>query len=223
MLPLLTEQFHLMPAINSKLHVLLVQFIYLTLRQLEIGTQQTSLTSTLRRLGKEICRGSPESPEEQANIAKQKSAIFFKSPNLRIRFLSMLIVLKTISQADYLAQAFYTLHKDLKSDEGKALFLEYQALPVVLNHLRTSSKGLLSAALDIRLQMSMETRMRHFPNVSLLLQNPKLEVLLLEKISIILQKLTTIKENKKLFELLTMHLIIQEMHRTADPDHTFLS
>lgn len=59
--------------------------------------------------------------------------------------------------ADYLAQAFYSLHKDLKSDEGKALFLEYQALPVVLNHLRTSSKGLLSAALDILLQMSVET------------------------------------------------------------------
>ncbi|MBN3274840.1 CC138 protein, partial [Polyodon spathula] len=223
LLPLLTEQLHLMPAINSKLHILL----------------QTSLTSTMRRLGKEIYRGAiiqgePESSEEQANVAKQKSAIFFKSPNLHIRFVSTLIVLKTISQADYLAQAFYTLHKDLKSDEGKALFLEYQALPVVLNHLRTSSKGLLSAALDILLQMSMETRLLNpfleacsneefFRTFSLLLRNPKLEVLLLEKISIILQKLTKIKKNKKLFELFTMHLMIQEMHRTADPDHTFLS
>lgn len=57
----------------------------------------------MRRLGKEIYRGAiiqgePESSEEQANLAKQKSAIFFKSPNLRIRFLSTLIVLKTISQ-----------------------------------------------------------------------------------------------------------------------------
>ncbi|MGH0135132.1 UNVERIFIED_CONTAM: hypothetical protein FKN15_032411 [Acipenser sinensis] len=239
LLPLLTEQLHLMPAVNSKLHILLVKFIYWTLRQLEIGTQQTSLTSTMRRLGKEIYRGAiiqgePESSEEQANLAKQKSAIFFKSPNLRIRFLSTLIVLKTISQADYLAQAFYSLHKDLKSDEGKALFLEYQALPVVLNHLRTSSKGLLSAALDILLQMSVETRLLNpflescsneafFRTFSLLLRNPKLEVLLLEKISIILQKLTKIKRNKKLFELFSMHLMIQEMHRTVDPDHTFLS
>ncbi|RXM30433.1 Coiled-coil domain-containing protein 138 [Acipenser ruthenus] len=239
LLPLLTEQLHLMPAVNSKLHVLLVKFIYWTLRQLEIGTQQTSLTSTMRRLGKEIYRGAIiqgelESSEEQANLAKQKSAIFFKSPNLRIRFLSTLIVLKTISQADYLAQAFYSLHKDLKSDEGKALFLEYQALSVVLNHLRTSSKGLLSAALDILLQMSVETRLLNpflescsneafFRTFSLLLRNPKLEVLLLEKISIILQKLTKIKRNKKLFELFSMHLMIQEMHRTVDPDHTFLS
>ncbi|KAJ7406949.1 E3 SUMO-protein ligase RanBP2-like isoform X3 [Willisornis vidua] len=58
---------------------------------------------------------------------------------------------------DYLAQAFDSLRVDLKTDEGKALFLEYQCVPVVLSHLKVSSRGLLSSALDGLLQMTMES------------------------------------------------------------------
>lgn len=59
--------------------------------------------------------------------------------------------------ADYLAQAFDSLCLDLKTDEGKALFLEYQAVPVILGHLRISSKGLLSGVIDSLLQMAVES------------------------------------------------------------------
>lgn len=59
--------------------------------------------------------------------------------------------------ADYLAQAFDSLCLDLKTDEGKALFLEYQAVPVILKHLRISSKGLLSNVIDSLLQMTVES------------------------------------------------------------------
>lgn len=58
---------------------------------------------------------------------------------------------------DYLAQAFDSLRIDLKTDEGKALFLEYQCVPVILSHLKVSSRGLLSSALDGLLQMTMES------------------------------------------------------------------
>lgn len=59
--------------------------------------------------------------------------------------------------ADYLAQAFDSLCLDLKTDEGKTLFLEYQAIPVILKHLRISSKGLLSNVIDSLLQMTVES------------------------------------------------------------------
>lgn len=59
--------------------------------------------------------------------------------------------------ADYLAQAFDRLCMDLKTDEGKALFLEYQAVPIILNHIKISSKGLLSSAIDSLLQMTTES------------------------------------------------------------------
>lgn len=58
---------------------------------------------------------------------------------------------------DYLAQAFESLRVDLKTDEGKALFLEYQCVPVILSHLKISSTSLLSSALDGLLQMTMES------------------------------------------------------------------
>lgn len=59
--------------------------------------------------------------------------------------------------ADYLAQAFDSLCMDLKRDEGKALFLDYQAVPIILSHIRISSKGLLSNAIDSLLQMTTES------------------------------------------------------------------
>ena len=63
--------------------------------------------------------------------------------------------------ADLLAQAFDSLCLDLKADEGKNLFLECQAVPVVLSHLKVSSKGLLSSAIDSLLQMTVESSECH--------------------------------------------------------------
>ncbi|XP_006760295.2 PREDICTED: coiled-coil domain-containing protein 138 [Myotis davidii] len=135
--------------------------------------------------------------------------------------------------ADYLAQAFDSLCLDLKTDEGKILFLEYQAVPVILNHLRISSKGLLSNVIDSLLQMTVESKSLQpfleacsntlfFRTCSVLLRTPKLDLQILEKLSIILQKLSKIKSNKKFFELFTIHLMLQEIQRTTHPEHAFL-
>ncbi|MEJ1288250.1 coiled-coil domain containing 138 [Cricetulus griseus] len=110
-------------------------------------------------------------------------------------------------KADYLAQAFDSLCLDLKTDEGKTLFLEYQAVPVILKHLRISSKGLLSNAIDSLLQMTVESKSLQpfleacsnslfFRTCSVLLRTPKLDLHILEKLSIILQKLSKIKSTK---------------------------
>ncbi|XP_070428046.1 coiled-coil domain-containing protein 138 isoform X13 [Equus przewalskii] len=125
--------------------------------------EHTTMTSTLRRLGEDlfkgvVTKGMPDNSSEHSVENKPKTAAFFKSSNLPVRFLSTLIVLKTVTQADYLAQAFDSLCLDLKTDEGKVLFLECQAVPVVLSHLRISSKGLLSNVIDSLLQMSVESR-----------------------------------------------------------------
>ncbi|XP_067842270.1 coiled-coil domain-containing protein 138-like isoform X2 [Heptranchias perlo] len=238
-LPLITAQIHLMPSGDIKLQLTLVKFIYWALRHIDReGTQQTLITSTMRRLGEELFRGTvtqivQESPSESVAEAKPKASAFFRSSDLNVRFLSALSILKTITQVDYLAQAFDILLVDLKTDEGKALFLEYQAVQIILCYLKPSSKSLLYSAVDIILQMTMESRyLQHFLEAcsnetwfcacSMLLRNSKLEVQILEKLSVILQKLSKIKNNKKLFELFTIHILIQELHRTADPEHTFL-
>nr|XP_024645518.1 coiled-coil domain-containing protein 138 isoform X2 [Macaca nemestrina] len=162
LLPLMTEQLQWMPFVNTKLHEPFVKFIYWSLRQLDAGTQHSTMTSTLRRLGEDIfkgvvTKGIQDSSPQHSVENKPKTAAFFKSSNLPLRFLSTLIVLKTVTQADYLAQAFDSLCLDLKTEEGKTLFLEYQAVPVILSHLRISSKGLLSNVIDSLLQMTVES------------------------------------------------------------------
>ncbi|KAM6382278.1 coiled-coil domain-containing protein 138 isoform 2-T2 [Alca torda] len=238
LLPLAAEQLQWMPFVNPKLHMPVIKFIYWTIRQLDIGIQHATMTSTIRRLGEDIfkgivSKGNPHSSSEQATESKSKSAAFFKSSCMPLRFLSTLIVLKTVTQVDYLAQAFDSLRTDLKTDEGKALFVEYQSVPVVLSHLKVSSRGLLPSALDGLLQMTTESdslqpfleacsNESFFRTCSVLLRSSKLDIQILEKLCAILQKLSRIKSNKKMFELFALHQMIQELRRTTNPDHAFL-
>ncbi|XP_057900434.1 coiled-coil domain-containing protein 138 [Melospiza georgiana] len=238
LLPTAAEQLQWMPYVNPKLHVSVIKFIYWSIRQLDTDTQHTAMRSTMRRLGEDIfkgivSKGNPQSSSEQPTESKSKSAAFFKSLCMPLRFLSTLIVLKTVKQVDYLAQAFESLRADLKTDEGKALFLEYQCVPVVLSHLKVSSTSLLSRALDGLLQMTMESgslqpfleacsNESFFQTCSVLLRSSKLDIAVLEKLCVILQKLSRIKSNKKLFEMFGLHRMFQELRRTVDPGHTFL-
>ncbi|NXU84417.1 CC138 protein, partial [Xiphorhynchus elegans] len=238
LLPIATEQLQWMPYVNSKLHVPVIKFIYWSIRQLDTDIQHATMRSTMRRLGEDIFKGIVSKANlhgfsEQSAESKPKSAAFFKSSSMPLRFLSTLIVLKTVTQVDYLAQAFDSLRVDLRTDEGKALFLEYQCVPVVLSHLKVSSRGLLSSALDGLLQMTMESDSLQpfleacsdesfFQTCSVLLRSSKLDVPVLEKLCVILQKLSRIKSNKKMFELFGLHQMIKELHRTTNPDHTFL-
>ncbi|NXN99939.1 CC138 protein, partial [Rhinopomastus cyanomelas] len=237
LLPIATEQLQWMPFVNPNIHMSVIKFIYWSICQLDTGVQHATMTSTMRRLGEDIfkgvvSKGNPHS-SAQSTESKSKSAAFFKSSCLPLRFLSTLIVLKTLTQVDYLAQAFNSLCTDLKTDEGKALFLEYQSVPVVLSHLKVSSRGLLSGALDGLLQMTMESdtlqpfleacsNESFFRTCSVLLQDSKLDIHVLEKLCVILQNLSRIKSNKKMFEMFALHHMIQDLRRTANPDHAFL-
>ncbi|XP_022522990.2 coiled-coil domain-containing protein 138 isoform X3 [Astyanax mexicanus] len=223
-LPVLVEQLH---QAEPSLQLPLLRFIYCTLTQLEHSSQHPPLTSTLRRLGEEVSRGPGDG-------SKTRVCPLFRTACLHTRFLSTLIILKTISQADVLAQALDILHGDVKTDEGQALFLKYRALVAVLAVLRAGSPGLLAPAVDVLLQMSSESlhqpvflescsSEQFFRCVSLLLRNPRLNLGLVEKLSVLLQKLSSIRKNRRLFEVSSLHLFLQEMHRTADPTRAFLT
>ncbi|XP_077152693.1 coiled-coil domain-containing protein 138 [Ranitomeya variabilis] len=232
-LPVLVEQFQWMPLVSSKLHFSFMRFSYWTLRQLENRTQST-LTSTIRRLGEETFKGVAYHPGEESMMEdKPRSVAFFKSNNFPLRFISTLVILKTVTQVDYLAQALDSLCMDLKSDEGRTLFLEYRAVPIVVDLLHVSNRGLISSVLDILLQLSMETRFLQpflescstesfFCTCAALLKDAKVDVQILEKLSIVLQKLSKVRSNKKLFEIFSIPQVIQELQRTANPDHAFL-
>nr|XP_048712522.1 coiled-coil domain-containing protein 138 isoform X7 [Caretta caretta] len=179
LLPIVAEQLQWMPFVNPKLHMPVIKFIYWAIRQLDCGTQHSTMTSTMRRLGEDIfkgivTKGNQHGSSEQSAESKPKTAAFFKSSILPLRFVSTLIVLKTVTQ------------------------------------------GFLQPFLEACSNVSF------FRTCSVLLRNPKLDLLILEKLSIILQKLSRIKSNKKMFELFTIHLMIQDLQRTTHPNHAFL-
>uniref|UniRef100_A0A8C9BXI4 Coiled-coil domain containing 138 n=1 Tax=Phocoena sinus TaxID=42100 RepID=A0A8C9BXI4_PHOSS len=229
LLPVMTEQLQWMPFVNAKLHEPFVKFMYWSLRQLDAGTQATG-EDILKGV---VTKGLQGNSLEHSMESKPKTVAFFKSSSLPLRFLSTLIPLCGALSTDSLARALDSLCLDLKADEGKSLFLEYPAVPVVLSHLRVPSKGLLSCVVDSLPQTTVESRFpQPFPQVcgcslffrtcSVPLRGPKLDLHVLEKLSSILQKLSNIKGNKKLFELFTVHLMLQEIQRTTHPEHAFL-
>ncbi|XP_072477924.1 coiled-coil domain-containing protein 138 isoform X2 [Notamacropus eugenii] len=178
LLPVIAEQLQWMPFVNLKLHLPVIKFIYWSIRQLDYGTQHSTMTATMRRLGEELFKGvtagTHDASPELFVATKPKTAVFFKSQNLSLRFLSTLIVLQTVTQ------------------------------------------GFLQPFLEAC------SNVLFFRTCSVLLRHPKLDLPILEKLSIILQKLSKIKSNKKLFELFTLHLMLHEIQRTANPEHIFL-
>uniref|UniRef100_A0A3P8XVU0 Coiled-coil domain-containing protein 138 n=1 Tax=Esox lucius TaxID=8010 RepID=A0A3P8XVU0_ESOLU len=134
--------------------------------------------------------------------------------------------------ADVVAQVLDSLHSDLVCVDVRGLFLRHGGMSVLLALLRCGKVG-LQTSIDILLQLSGESRYQHeflsacstedfFRMAALLVKKPRLELPLLEKLSIILQKLSKIRKNRRLFELCSLHLLLQEMHRSTDPTHTFL-
>ncbi|XP_040406485.1 E3 SUMO-protein ligase RanBP2-like isoform X21 [Cygnus olor] len=237
LLHMVTGQLQWMPFVDPKLHMPVIQFIYWSLRQINTGSKHASMTSTMERLGEVIFKGVVHKGylqkwSEKSTQSKPKTALFFKSSFMPLRFLSTLILLETAKRVSYLTRAFHSLCVDLKTDEGKMLFLQYQCVPVILSHLTISRKCLLSGALDALIEMARSSDKSHlqlfleycstesvFRACSALLQNPRLDICFSKKICSMLRKLSEIKSNKKMFELFALPKVIKELLRTTHPDH----
>lgn len=233
------------PGQNLRISLPCIQFIYWSLVHVENGpgSQKSSLSSTLRRLGEEMYRAKtvrfsdtgPDSlPLSPVKPEKVKDTIYFRSTNLHVRLLSSFIILKTLSQVDLLAHVFDVLRNDLKSDIAKELYLYYQATPVILMYLKPVNKAFMGAAMDIFLQMSSDSVFQQpflegcsnetwFRTIAMVLRAPSQDYKVLEKLSIILQKLSKMKSNRKYFEVYTIVAIIQELLRGCATEQAFLA
>ncbi|XP_046869762.1 coiled-coil domain-containing protein 138-like isoform X1 [Hypomesus transpacificus] len=238
-LPLLVEQLQLTSGSDPSLILPLLRLIYQALRQLDSTTQPVTLCSTLRRLGEEVSRPpalQPSGPPDLSGALRPRGPTrttpLYRSPCPHTRLLSALIVLRTVTQADVLAQALDSIHGELACEQSRGLFLHHAGLPVLLTLLR-GGRGGPHAPVDILLLLASPSRFLSpfleacssedfFRTAALLLRSSRLALPLLEKLSILLQKLSTLRKNKRLFELCSLHLLLQEMLRTTDPTHTFL-
>ncbi|KAM6970565.1 coiled-coil domain-containing protein 138 [Aplochiton taeniatus] len=245
-LPQLADQLHQSSGSEPSLVLPLLRFTYWTLRQMDSNTQAVALSSTLRRIGEEVSR-PPAAPQLSAPDPHQPeggpgalskprgtptTAPLYRSPCSHTRLLSALIVLRTVTQADVLAQVLDSLHSGLVCVETRGLFLHYGGVCVLLTLLR-AGRGGLHTPIDILLQLTAQSRFlgpfleacsceEFFRLASQLLKRPRLELPWLEKLSILLQKLSNVRKNRRFFEVSSLHLQIQELQRTTDPTHTFL-
>ncbi|VDI66223.1 Hypothetical predicted protein [Mytilus galloprovincialis] len=246
-LPTSVDMLREFPPNNFRISLPCLQFIYWSLINVEqaSGQQKSNLSSTLRRLGEELYRSKTvkfmdvssdksDFPLSPTKLDKSKDGIYFRSSNQHVRLLSSLIILKTLSQVDLVAHVFDVLKNDLKSDVCKELFLYYQATPVVLQYLKPINKAFMGAAMDIFLQLSADTPFQTpflescgneqwFRTVAMVLRAPTQDNKLLEKLSIILQKLSKFKTNKRFFDVYTIVGIIQEILRGCSTDQAFLA
>ncbi|OWF47641.1 coiled-coil domain-containing protein 138-like [Mizuhopecten yessoensis] len=235
------------PGHNLRISLPCIQFIYWSLVHIEqgSGSQKSSLSSTLRRLGEEMYRAKTvrfsdtdktldSTPLPLVKLDKNKDTVYFRSTNLHVRLLSSLIILKTLSQVDLLAHVFDVLRNDLKSDIAKELYLYYHATPVILMYLKPVNKAFMGAAMDIFLHMSSDSPFQQsflegcsnetwFRTIAMVLRAPSQDYKVLEKLSIILQKLSKMKSNRKYFEVYTIVAIIQELLRGCATDQAFLA
>ncbi|XP_062513554.1 coiled-coil domain-containing protein 138-like [Corticium candelabrum] len=247
-LPRLSYLLPLLPSGNSKLHYPCLQFIFWSLVHLEGGEQKISLMSTYRRIGEELFRPtcqkvsatdtsvvlSSTGSRHSERSEESRRTNFFQSQSLHVRMLSTLIILKTLTQVDHLAYVFDSLRSELKDDTAKDLFLQHNGVAVLLPYIKATQKGLLAGAVDVFLQLSMESSLlprflescsneEFFHSCSTLLRDSKLDTKLQEKLCIILQRLSKIRSNHKLFEMFQLGSLLHDMLRSASSDDAFLT
>uniref|UniRef100_A0A3B4UKH4 Coiled-coil domain containing 138 n=1 Tax=Seriola dumerili TaxID=41447 RepID=A0A3B4UKH4_SERDU len=243
-LPLLADQLYHTPLSEPDLLLSLLRFIHWALRYMDKSTQHLALSATLRRIGEEVSKPAAQSTVLQyedldlpKSCSEAASGTFrnwhlYQSPCPHTRILSNLIILRTVTQADVLAQALDSLHTELMSEESRGLFNHYGGVCVLLTVLR-ASRGGLHTPIDILMQLTEQSRYLNpfleacsceefFRTASQLLKHPRLELPLLEKLSILLQKLSSIRKNRRLFELSSLHHQIQELYHKTNHTHTFL-
>ncbi|XP_069554591.1 coiled-coil domain-containing protein 138-like isoform X2 [Brachyistius frenatus] len=238
-LPLLADQLHHTSLSEPDLLLDLLRLIYWTLRHLDNSTQHVALSATLRRIGEEVSRPSvpqredPDLPKSRIEPAGYFRILpLYQSPCPHTRILSTLIILCTITQADVLAQVLDSLHAELMCEKSRGLFIHYEGVRALLSMVR-SGCAVLHTPIDILMQLTEQSRYLNafletcsckefFRTASQLLKNPRLELPSLEKLSILLQKLSTIRKNRHLFELSSLHLQVKELLHKTNPTHTFL-
>nr|XP_038022193.1 uncharacterized protein LOC113841828 isoform X3 [Anas platyrhynchos] len=106
LLPMVTGQLQWMPFVDPKLHMSVIQFIYWSLRQIDTGSQDASMTATMERLAEVILKGAVQKGSMQkwtkkSTRSKPKAAHFFKSSSMPLRFLSTLVVLRTAKRSKF--------------------------------------------------------------------------------------------------------------------------
>lgn len=194
------------------------KFIYAVLQSLQANHQRSQHTATLRRLGEQIY-----GPRHQMASYSDTECLM----------LSALIILHTPLPVDQLAHALETIRNQVKNEVGRGLFLKYSGPAAITPFLRPTNKALQNKSLDIHIQMCVESAFLDnflenlgndlwFRTVSLTFKDGLEADRTAEKLSVLLQKLSKDKRNKKFFDAFGFLKITENLLKSC-ADQGFLA
>ncbi|CAD5122530.1 unnamed protein product [Dimorphilus gyrociliatus] len=194
------------------------KFIYAILQSLQANHQRSQHTATLRRLGEQIY-----GPRHQMASYSDTECLM----------LSALIILHTPLPVDQLAHALETIRNQVKNEVGRGLFLKYAGPLAITPFLRPTNKALQNKSLDIHIQMCVESTFLDnfldslsndlwFRTVSLTFKDGLEADRTAEKLSVLLQKLSKDRKNKKYFDAFGFMKVAENMLKSC-ADQGFLA
>nr|XP_043875335.1 coiled-coil domain-containing protein 138-like isoform X2 [Solea senegalensis] len=237
-LPLLADELHHTHESEPDLLLSLLRLIHWALRHMDHG-QNVALSATLQWIGEEVSKPAGQSTSlhcedlyHSETAGPLKNRPLYRSPCPHTCILSILIILRTVTQADVLAKALDSLHTELMSEESRGLFIYYEGVCVLLMVLQAGRAGLHTPT-DILMQLTEQSRYLNpfleacsseefFQTATQLINHPRLDLPSLEKLTILLQKLSRNRKNRRLFEVSSLRLQTQELYHKTSHKHTFL-
>jgi len=193
-----------------------------------------------RRIGEELFRSqllriSPGSKSDSISKKEKGSLLSASSDSdLQKRMLAELIILRTLNQADVIAKVLEALKLDTRREEGKDTFINYHGSTILLPFLTGQHKGLIPMVVDVLMQLTVESPylgkfLASLSNQSWirvfyeLFQSKSFDNDMMEKLSIVVQRLSKIKSNHKFFETIPFSKLIRDLAANSDVERPFFT
>jgi len=217
--------------LDDKLQIAFLQFVYWSILHLHLTQSSLRFThaATYRRIGEELYNlksiKCTKSDEDQHS--------FVRSLNIQIRLLSSLIIIHTVTQADLIAQVYRLLTAELRNEMVKDIFLRLHGTVILLPNFKPSNKNTLTFTTDILMVMTAESPylqsfLESISNIEWVqaimntMKNSQEDNNIMEKSSLLLQRLSKLRSNKTIFEALQTRKFINDYIRNIHPDEEFL-
>lgn len=231
---LVSNTLHDVSCMKDNIQLAFIQFIYWSLlyAHLTQSSQKFSHAATYRKIGEELYQAQHGSNQtKDLNMRQQGS--FFQSSNRRVKLISSLIILHTISQADIIAHVFRDMNAQLRNELSKDIFLEHHGTVLLQPLFKLTNKVNLMFTTEILMIMAAESPylQRFLESLSSvewiqaivsIMKSSKEDIPLMEKLSLLLQRLSKLRANKPILDALQVSTVVTELARTCSPNEEFL-
>eukprot|EP00040_Diaphanoeca_grandis_P022343 m.119789 g.119789 ORF g.119789 m.119789 type:complete len:682 (+) comp28764_c0_seq1:124-2169(+) len=248
-LPDIVSLFASLEASSTTLQLPFLEFVHLVLHVSGRKGSATSTATTYRRIGEEAMAIliKPLETLQKAGTTIHGESDDDHDHRRQVRLMASLVAIQTVHQADQLAKAFTVMREGMLHNNGKDLFIRHHGLSILLLPLRLHTRAVISQVSDILLTLTMEPA--HFDKVCAELCSDawlaclcdafksttisgatsnniigNRELKLVEKLSVVLQKLSKCGTSKESFPKHGLDVVVRDTinHAGANSNMQFV-